>query len=29
MIVVITDTGKALKLFTNDLDSPAEAIAGL
>lgn len=29
MIVVMTDTGKPLKLFTNDLDSSAEAVAGL
>jgi hypothetical protein len=29
MVTVIIDTGKTLKLFTNDLDSPAEAIADL
>lgn len=28
MIVVMTDTGNSLKLFTNDLDSSAEAVAG-
>jgi hypothetical protein len=29
MIVVMTNTGKPLNLFTNDLDSSAEAVAGL
>ena len=29
MVVVTIDTGKKLKLFTNDLDSPAETIADL
>ena len=29
MVTVTIDTGKTLKLFTNDLDSPAEAIADL
>jgi IS4 transposase len=29
MVVVTIDTGKKLKLLTNDLDSPAETIADL